>query len=132
MGAAALVNGLLSELLPERGVGERFADAEARLKEKTGEADDARAAVAAAEKRFQDVQTQRRELLFSAFEKVASVVDGIYKELTRSEVRGVRGRSRSGFLRIRDPPTPLLTPPPPPLFFPHPPRSCTPPAARRS
>jgi structural maintenance of chromosome 1 len=70
-----------------RGVGERYADAEARLKAAFSGADEARAAVAAAEKRFQDVQTQRKELLLSAFEKVASVVDGIYKELTRSEVR---------------------------------------------
>mmetsp|Transcript_54962 Transcript_54962/g.129875 ORF Transcript_54962/g.129875 Transcript_54962/m.129875 type:complete len:704 (+) Transcript_54962:109-2220(+) len=73
----------LSKLNPNMKAGDLLQDAKTQLSDAAAEFEATRTEAAAAADEFQKVKTERTERFQKAFKHIASVIDGIYKELTR-------------------------------------------------
>lgn len=96
----------LQSLAPQVKAAARFSSSEGRLGESSVVFDDARDAVRTAQAEFTAIGKQRACMFLETFEKLASTVDRIYKELTIGTRN--RGASGSAYLSLEDTEVPFL------------------------
>jgi structural maintenance of chromosome 1 len=83
----------IEALGPNARASERFDEVKARLTSTTEEWESRRAELHKASEAFDKKRSERREKFMRAFNHVASVIDAIYKQLTRSKNFEVGGKA---------------------------------------
>eukprot|EP00127_Corallochytrium_limacisporum_P000801 Clim_evm87s25 gene=Clim_evmTU87s25 len=93
----------LSQLMPNMRAGERLEEARERLDAAEQEHQRARVAHTEAQQEFERIKLERKELFMSAFNHVRERIDGIYKEMTRTQRHNLGGQAYLTLENVEDP-----------------------------